>query len=187
MGVNESSLEARIARLESLEEAHAEHIARLEAELKVRTDEVELRNMLLQWYRLNDSQLVLSRDEFVQGLMDLCTDDVVFDFGKFGTIEGKEGIRRFGDFGHAQALWRFHCMTNWRIDIQGDQATCSVYTQAHVQDKDSPLGYRIGLGRHDGVYARTEAGWKIKRNTLTVVSTTHKTDDVEDIKKKLRA
>ncbi|HKD70121.1 MAG TPA: nuclear transport factor 2 family protein [Candidatus Binataceae bacterium] len=56
-----------------------------------------------------------------------------------------------------------HSMSNHRIDLKGDGATCTVYVVAHhfLRDPgDGPSIYSVG-GYYNNTIVRTSGGWKI--------------------------
>jgi 3-phenylpropionate/cinnamic acid dioxygenase small subunit len=65
-----------------------------------------------------------------------------------------------------------HMITNHRIRVDGDRATCSCHVQAQHVRAAAAAGpnYLVG-GRYDDDLERTPDGWRIARRVLTVLWT----------------
>jgi 3-phenylpropionate/cinnamic acid dioxygenase small subunit len=74
-----------------------------------------------------------------------------------------------------------HLLSNHRIEVKGDAATCVVYMQArHFPRKEEadPAVWDIG-GYYTPHLARTAEGWKIAKYTLTVTWTENTPPDIQ--------
>ncbi|HEV8713982.1 MAG TPA: nuclear transport factor 2 family protein [Candidatus Binatia bacterium] len=73
-----------------------------------------------------------------------------------------------------------HLLSNHRIEVKDDEATCVVYMQARHfprQEEASQAVWDIG-GYYTHHLARTAAGWKIAKYTLTVTWTENTPPDI---------
>lgn len=74
-----------------------------------------------------------------------------------------------------------HTLTNYQIDVQGDDATSHCYMQArHIPPKDRPTQpiWDVG-GYYDFYLKRTAEGWKIWKYTLIVAWETNRPPDLK--------
>jgi 3-phenylpropionate/cinnamic acid dioxygenase small subunit len=74
-----------------------------------------------------------------------------------------------------------HLLSNHRIEVHGDEATCVVYMQARHfprQEDAHQAVWDIG-GYYTHHLARTAAGWKIAKYTLTVTWTENTPPDIK--------
>lgn len=102
------------------------------------------------------------------------TDEVGLDFGSFSggpvevlTLDQWIGrLRRvFPGFDATQ-----HSLSNPRITVDGDRATCIVYMQAEhfLANDDGDGSYAVG-GYYTDELVRTPGGWRISKVALTVL------------------
>ena len=74
-----------------------------------------------------------------------------------------------------------HLLSNHRIAVKGNEATCVVYMQARHfprQEEANQAVWDIG-GYYTHYLARTAAGWKIAKYTLTVTWTENTPPDIK--------
>ena len=74
-----------------------------------------------------------------------------------------------------------HTLTNYQIDVRGDDATSLCYMQArHMPPKDRPTQpiWEVG-GYYDFYLQRTAEGWKIHKYTLIVTWETNRPFDLK--------
>jgi hypothetical protein len=86
------------------------------------------------------------------------TDDAHFDYGQLGTWNSPELLTQYmlkSHFGPS-----LHRLSNFVIDITGDQATSRTYVDAIVM---GPKGYGVvhTFGWYDDTLRRTPQGWRI--------------------------
>lgn len=95
------------------------------------------------------------------GLMELFTEDAVWDGGLFGRYEGTRRIRRFFEATGEIVRFAKHYVTNSVIEVDGDGATGRWYL-LQTATMPSEAGDRAvwGAARYDERYRRTPGGWK---------------------------
>jgi ketosteroid isomerase-like protein len=100
----------------------------------------------------------------INGLLDLFTDDVVFDFTRIGLplMNGKEDVRTFFDRVFADMTHHAHHIGNFRVDsYDGSKASMRAYVQGLGRARD---GNTVDV--HVCYYfdcVRTDAGWKCRK------------------------
>ena len=111
-----------------------------------------------------------------EALLDLYTDDAVWDFGPFGIWSGKEALRsgwapyfgpdkdRTAPLAHGR-----HAVTNPKVDLHGDTATASwfltdiVFRNDDGSAKEQPV---VFYGTYVEKCRRVDGVWKLTRTTL---------------------
>ncbi len=107
-----------------------------------------------------------------EDLRDVFVPDAVADYGRVGTCHGVDAIMATC----ARALEPLdasqHLVTNHEVRLAGAQASarCSFQAQ-HVRHAADGGANFIVAGTYTDELARTEAGWRIRHRTLTVVWT----------------
>ena len=102
----------------------------------------------------------------VETLVELFTEDAVWDGGALGVAVGLEKIRRFFERTPEVMPFAVHMVMNPRIEIDGDTATGAWYLfQAATYAPDGTALW--GSARYDEDYVRTDDGWKFKSLRLT--------------------
>ena len=96
------------------------------------------------------------------------TPDAVCDYGATGVPHGLDEITETVSRTLAPTDATQHLLGNVTAEVTGDTAVASAYLQAqHVRaGAEGGDTYLIG-GRYDDELARTDAGWRITRRTLT--------------------
>jgi hypothetical protein len=99
------------------------------------------------------------------------TDEVVIDYSSY---RGGEPVTMPADAWVARVRRRFdtltatqHSLSNARIEVDGDQATCHTYVQAmHVGLLDGVQDWCLVGGEYCDQLVRTSAGWRIRAKRL---------------------
>jgi hypothetical protein len=65
----------------------------------------------------------------------------------------------------------YHSNSNWRIDLDGDSASCISRYLFVLRRDDRPMSALAGQYRDE--FVRTEEGWKIKRRVAEELIPTH--------------
>ena len=105
-------------------------------------------------------------------LRDVFLPDAVADYGRVGTCEGVDAImatcaRALGPLDASQ-----HLVTNHQVQVHGAQASAQCSFQAqHVRHGVEGGPNLIVAGTYTDELVRTDAGWRIRHRTLTVVWT----------------
>lgn len=99
----------------------------------------------------------------LDALMDVFTDDAEWDTSAFGmgVVRGEVGIREFFATLIQNTASRCHLALNHRIDVEGDDATATVYLHAFVVNPDGRRDESVGY--YADTYVRSDRGWKIRR------------------------
>jgi hypothetical protein len=86
------------------------------------------------------------------------TDDARFDYGGIGTWDDPDAITDYMRRSHSGPS--LHRLTNFVIDVDGDQATSRTYVDAVVM---GPKGFGVvnTFGWYDDELRRTADGWRI--------------------------
>lgn len=139
--MNDTALEARIRRLEDLEE-----IRTLKARYAAYCDD----------------------DYDADGLAPLFTEDAIWDGGAMGRFEGREAIRAFFAAADQAVPFAIHHVTNPIIEVEGDRATGRWYlwqpcTFQSLQEGNQALWM---AGRYEDVYRREADGWRFAHVTV---------------------
>ena len=105
-------------------------------------------------------------------LRDVFVPDAVADYGPVGTCHGVDAIMATcaGALGPLDASQ--HLVTNHQVQVHGAQASarCSFQAQ-HVRHDAEGGPHLVVAGTYTDELARTDAGWRIRHRTLTVVWT----------------
>ncbi|WP_225207295.1 nuclear transport factor 2 family protein [Novosphingobium huizhouense] len=103
----------------------------------------------------------------VEGILDVFTEDAVFDLSGIGlaALEGHDGIRGFFSNVFANMAHHAHYLTNFAVTAYaGDTASMRAYVIGMGQGKD---GSTVTVnGRYYFDVRRTAAGWKATRYTM---------------------
>ena len=132
-------------------------------------DELAIQRILFDYSKYLDS-----RDW--EGFVDLFAPDGVWS-NEEGTYEGREAIMAMlggPNGGPAEPPKRvnyYHANSNWRIDLDGDTATCISRYLFVLRRDDRPMSALAG--QYLDVFVRTEEGWKIKRRVAEELIPTH--------------
>ena len=94
------------------------------------------------------------------------TADVEADYGHLGQFTGVDAITDVMTRSHESLGPSYHRMTNFVIDVDGDQATARSYVHAVLMVSRVDPGRWIDvIGHYDDVFVRTAEGWRISRRT----------------------
>jgi ketosteroid isomerase-like protein len=98
------------------------------------------------------------------GVVELFTEDGVWDAGEKLRGDGREGIREF--FKKARSIsFAFHRITNPIIEIDGDTATGNWHVMVALTHPDGRAVWIAGI--YNDEFVRTAEGWKFKRLHFT--------------------
>ena len=99
-------------------------------------------------------------------LADLFTSDGWIDAGPWGRMNGQEKIRKgyVRAFENAPPFGAMHCVTNPRIEIDGDSATGTWYLLDCTTHGEGPALNILAV--YDETYRRVEGEWKYTSVTL---------------------
>jgi ketosteroid isomerase-like protein len=96
-----------------------------------------------------------------EAMSNLFTEDAVGDYGRIGTVYGKEGIRKlFEETVSKLILFSAHYMQNPVIDVYGDTATGQWYISAPGTVEGDKAVYAL-VKAYD-TYRKVEGVWKIQ-------------------------
>lgn len=114
------------------------------------------------------SDYAWSIDNFhLDDLVDLFTEDAVFDMRPFGAPASAEGVAavRENFAGMIDGLKGcVHMMMNHRIDVDGDTAKGTVYSHAFMITADGDKADNLVL--YTDEYSRTSDGWKFQSRVI---------------------
>jgi ketosteroid isomerase-like protein len=136
--------------------------ANLARRVQVLEDRDALRGLMLQGWR------ALDRKDW-QTWIDCWAEDAVFEFGPWGTIEGRQAIRDKVVEAETPYQSMQHHIVNMHFDIDGDRATGFGYmwfvgVVGELQGNDP---YAMG-GPYEWEYVRTDQGWRLAVQRLGV-------------------
>ena len=138
--MSDSSLEARIRRLEDIHE-----LEKLKARYAAFCD-----------------------DDYAQdGIASLFTEDGVWDGGPMGRYDGREAIREFFATSDQVVPFAIHHVTNPILEIDGDRATGSWYLWQPCTFAEGNQALWMA-GRYDDVYRREGDRWLFAHVTITL-------------------
>lgn len=127
----------------------------LESRLRVLEDIEAIRRLKATHYRAVDTQ---NREL----LLSIFTDDIVWESGIFGRLEGLQEMREMVDAMPIRLKFSVHYITNGAIDVHGDSARGTWY--GLVACTMAATGQAAwGSTVVEEEYARLADGWKIKR------------------------
>ena len=136
--------------------------------------------------RADDLADLLDRCAIVDVTVDYCTALDTKDFEGLRRVFVPEATARLGDTDHdgvddiiercRSALHRLdssqHMVTNHRVVVDGDRATCTCQFQAQHTRASAASGANYTIaGRYDDDLVCTPEGWRISRRVLTVAWT----------------
>jgi ketosteroid isomerase-like protein len=90
--------------------------------------------------------------------------------GNLGEVRGYEALEEVCKRTLEPLDGSQHIVSNFAVDVRGDEASFSCYLQAQHIKNDAEGGPLFTLaGRYDDVLRRTEDGWKIAERELTTM------------------
>jgi 3-phenylpropionate/cinnamic acid dioxygenase small subunit len=89
------------------------------------------------------------------------TPDVRADYGQIGVWNDVEGITEFMRTAHKDMSATKHMMSNFLVDVNGDEARVMSYVHAVLVVTDEPLTWVDAVGHYEDVFVRTAQGWRI--------------------------
>ena len=103
-------------------------------------------------------------------IVNLFTEDCVWDGGAFGNRQGREALREYYLSSDAsKRASAFHLLTSPIIDVTGDEATGSWHLTILLSTLDGPSSLIAGTFADE--YHRTEDGWRIYKSSFTTALT----------------
>ena len=102
----------------------------------------------------------------VDSLVELFTEDAVWDGGDLGRGEGREGIRAFFNSAAQRLAFSIHMVMNPVIEVDGDKATGTWYLLEPCTYRDDNQAV-WGSARYDEQYVRVNGEWKFKHLILS--------------------
>ncbi|MHC4109177.1 MAG: nuclear transport factor 2 family protein [Planctomycetota bacterium] len=95
-------------------------------------------------------------------LYDLFTEDASFDYGFFGSYEGRDQVVNtfFRQLVSAASSFSAHMVHNPVIDVDGDSASAKWYLTAQTTNQPSNRAVWV-MGIYDDRFRREGGGWKI--------------------------
>lgn len=100
------------------------------------------------------------------------TDDVVAEYGDFGTWNGCDEITAAMEKMHEPIGPTLHRMSNIVIGAIPGGAKTRTYVDAILTPKEADGVFHQGLGYYDDEFVKTSTGWKIKKRRFTAVRIT---------------
>jgi 3-phenylpropionate/cinnamic acid dioxygenase small subunit len=94
------------------------------------------------------------------------TPDAVCDYGAFGHWTDIDGVTEFMIAAHERCASTRHCLSNFVIDVQGDQASATSYVQAVLAFDDVNEAWIDAVGAYQDTLVRTADGWRISARTV---------------------
>ena len=96
------------------------------------------------------------------------TEDVVADYGSYGSWSDAEGLTNFMIAVHEDKRATKHMMTNFVVEVDGHRATAHSYVHAVLMTTDEPAQWIDVVGHYDDHLLRTGKGWQINlRNAFS--------------------
>jgi hypothetical protein len=96
------------------------------------------------------------------------TDDVVADYGQFGQWADLSSLTDYMIGAHERMSQTVHSMSNFVVDVQGDEATAQTYVQAVLVFGDGSGRWNEAVGSYDDRLVRSPDGWRIRRRSFTI-------------------
>jgi 3-phenylpropionate/cinnamic acid dioxygenase small subunit len=90
------------------------------------------------------------------------TPDVHADYGHIGVWYDVDGITEFMTTAHRDMSGTKHMMSNFVIDVNGDEASAVSYVHAVLVLTDEPLSWVDAVGHYVDQFVRTPDGWRIR-------------------------
>lgn len=137
----------------------------LERRLGVLEDKEALQSLMNRYCRTSDA-----KDWF--GWSRCFVEDAEFDFGPFGTHNGRDKIREICEKAEEPYLDMQHSMTNMQFEVDGDKATGTAYLWfAGVPDPQNPSQHFDIGGPYRWEFRRTAQGWLLSKMHLRITWT----------------
>jgi 3-phenylpropionate/cinnamic acid dioxygenase small subunit len=89
------------------------------------------------------------------------TDDAVTDYGDIGRWSDIDGITGFMEAAHLGFRATNHMLSNFVIDLEGDQARATTYFHAVLAFAGDSEDWIDSVGRYEDTLVRTPDGWRI--------------------------
>lgn len=90
------------------------------------------------------------------------TDDVHADYGDVGIWNDIDGITEFMATSHKDMKSTKHMMSNFVIEVDGDDASAVTYVHAVFVATEEPLVWFDAVGQYVDRLVRTAGGWRIR-------------------------
>jgi 3-phenylpropionate/cinnamic acid dioxygenase small subunit len=90
------------------------------------------------------------------------TEDVHADYGDIGIWRDVDGLTAFMDRMHATMVDTRHMMSNFTIEVDGDEATAVSYVHVVLVLTEEPRSWVDGVGHYEDRLVRTPDGWRIR-------------------------
>jgi hypothetical protein len=97
------------------------------------------------------------------------TDDVLAEYGDFGTWRSAAEITAFMEHAHAELGATLHRISNFVIEAKGAGASARSYVDALLMPGAAGGEVHQGIGYYDDELVHTPQGWRIKRRRFVAV------------------